>query len=288
MTMPIEATEHTGPIVVWRKELRPDSGGDGRVPRRSRPDHRDRGGCRATSSTSPPCSTASTTPPRGRDGGETARRASVALDDGTVLQPKGWQHVPAGRRLVLQLPGGGGYRRSARTKSEAARPKDVARATSTEEEQMSYISSRLSAVKPSASMAVSQAAKALARQGHRRDRPWAWRAGFSDARAHRRGRLRGRASGRHALHGARSVRRRCARRSPAKFKRENGLDYGLDEIVVANGAKQIIFNALMATLESGRRGDPAGALFRVLSGDGEAARRHAGRSSNARPQAASA
>ena len=29
MTMPIEATEQTGPVVVWRKELRPDSGGDG-------------------------------------------------------------------------------------------------------------------------------------------------------------------------------------------------------------------------------------------------------------------
>ena len=29
MTMPIEATEQTGPIIVWRKELRPDSGGDG-------------------------------------------------------------------------------------------------------------------------------------------------------------------------------------------------------------------------------------------------------------------
>ncbi len=28
-TMPIEATEQTGPIVIWRKELRPDSGGDG-------------------------------------------------------------------------------------------------------------------------------------------------------------------------------------------------------------------------------------------------------------------
>src|SRR5699024_10383111 len=29
LTMPIEATEQTGPIVVWRKELRPDSGGEG-------------------------------------------------------------------------------------------------------------------------------------------------------------------------------------------------------------------------------------------------------------------
>ena len=25
------------------------------------------------------------------------------------MRPKGWQHVPAGRRLVLELPGGGGY-----------------------------------------------------------------------------------------------------------------------------------------------------------------------------------
>ena len=27
MTMPVEATEHTGPVIIWRKELRPDSGG---------------------------------------------------------------------------------------------------------------------------------------------------------------------------------------------------------------------------------------------------------------------
>lgn len=33
-----------------------------------------------------------------------------------------------------------------------------------------------------------------------------------------------------------------------KFKEENGLDYALDEIMVANGAKQILFNAFMATL----------------------------------------
>lgn len=36
-----------------------------------------------------------------------------------------------------------------------------------------------------------------------------------------------------------------------KFRRENGLDYSADEIVVANGAKQIIFNALMATVNEG-------------------------------------
>jgi aspartate aminotransferase len=36
-----------------------------------------------------------------------------------------------------------------------------------------------------------------------------------------------------------------------KFKREHGLDYALDEIMVGNGAKQVIYNALMATLDEG-------------------------------------
>ncbi|MBV2185697.1 MAG: pyridoxal phosphate-dependent aminotransferase, partial [Rhizobium sp.] len=36
-----------------------------------------------------------------------------------------------------------------------------------------------------------------------------------------------------------------------KFKRENGVDYALDEITVATGAKQILFNAMMATLNPG-------------------------------------
>ncbi len=37
----------------------------------------------------------------------------------------------------------------------------------------------------------------------------------------------------------------------AKFKRENDLDYPVAQIMVANGGKQIIFNALMATVEAG-------------------------------------
>ncbi len=37
----------------------------------------------------------------------------------------------------------------------------------------------------------------------------------------------------------------------AKFARENGIDYGLDEITVATGAKQILFNAMMASLNQG-------------------------------------
>ena len=37
----------------------------------------------------------------------------------------------------------------------------------------------------------------------------------------------------------------------AKFKRENGLDYAQDEISIGNGAKQILFNAFLGTLEPG-------------------------------------
>ncbi len=36
-----------------------------------------------------------------------------------------------------------------------------------------------------------------------------------------------------------------------KFKRENALEYEMDEIVVGNGAKQLIFNAILATVSAG-------------------------------------
>ncbi|OWV80385.1 aspartate aminotransferase [Rhizobium sp. R635] len=36
-----------------------------------------------------------------------------------------------------------------------------------------------------------------------------------------------------------------------KFRRENGVDYALDEVTVATGAKQILFNAFMASLDPG-------------------------------------
>ncbi|VFR32795.1 N-methylhydantoinase B [plant metagenome] len=88
-TMPIEATEHTGPIVVWRKELRPDSGGAGRY----------RGGLGQVIEIAPADGhefdfsamfDRITSPPRGRDGGAAGAPGKVALDDGTLLRPKGW------------------------------------------------------------------------------------------------------------------------------------------------------------------------------------------------------
>ncbi|KAF0172304.1 MAG: N-methylhydantoinase B [Rhodobacteraceae bacterium] len=108
MTMPIEATEQTGPIIVWRKELRPDSGGDGEY----------RGGLGQIIEIEPAPGhefdfsamfDRVNHPAAGRNGGGPGAAGVVALDDGTALRPKGWQHVPEGRRLVLHLPGGGGY-----------------------------------------------------------------------------------------------------------------------------------------------------------------------------------
>lgn len=117
-TMPIEATEHTGPIVIWRKELRPDSGGDGEF----------RGGLGqiieigATEGHEFDFSAMFDRvrhPAKGRDGGKDGAPGVVRLDDGTTMRPKGWQHVPAGRRLVLELPGGGGYGDPGRRSAEA-------------------------------------------------------------------------------------------------------------------------------------------------------------------------
>lgn len=132
-TMPIEATEHTGPIVVWRKELRPDSGGAGKY----------RGGLGQVIEIAPAeghefdfsaMFDRIATPPRGRDGGADGAPGSARLDDGTKLRPKGWQHVPAGRRLVLELPGGGGFGNPAE-RTEDARAEDLSKGYVTEKKR---------------------------------------------------------------------------------------------------------------------------------------------------------
>lgn len=125
MTMPIEATEQTGPIVIWRKELRPDSGGAGKY----------RGGLGQVIEIEPmpghefdfsAMFDRVNHPAAGRDGGEPGAAGIVALDDGTQLQPKGWQHVPEGRRLILHLPGGGGYGNPGQ-RDEAAKQDDLSK-----------------------------------------------------------------------------------------------------------------------------------------------------------------
>jgi len=107
-TMSVEATEQVGPIVIWRKELRPGSGGDGRH----------RGGLGQVIELGPTegyhfdfsCMfDRVVNPARGRQGGGDGATGGVHLDDGTAFNAKGKQRVPTGRRLVLELPGGGGF-----------------------------------------------------------------------------------------------------------------------------------------------------------------------------------
>lgn len=107
-TMSVEATEHVGPIVVWRKDLREGSGGAGRW----------RGGLGQTIEIEPrrgydlffnAMFERIANPARGRDGGGPGAPGAVELADGTRLRGKGRQKVENGARLILRLPGGGGW-----------------------------------------------------------------------------------------------------------------------------------------------------------------------------------
>ncbi|MEP3637411.1 MAG: hydantoinase B/oxoprolinase family protein [Paracoccaceae bacterium] len=107
-TMSVEATEHVGPITVWRKDLREGSGGAGAL----------RGGLGQTIEIEPregydfyfnAMFDRVKNPARGRDGGNMGQPGRVELADGTELRSKGRQLVKNGQRLKLSLPGGGGY-----------------------------------------------------------------------------------------------------------------------------------------------------------------------------------
>ncbi|ASS58401.1 hydantoinase B/oxoprolinase family protein (plasmid) [Rhizobium leguminosarum] len=139
-TMPIEATENVGPVIVWRKELREGSGGAGAQ----------RGGLgqmieiEAAEGFSFRFSAMFDRlghPARGREGGLSGTAGAVALDDGTVLKGKGLQFVPEGRRLVLSLPGGGGYGDPAHRPAEAIE-QDLKHGYITEEQAEAYGRSR--------------------------------------------------------------------------------------------------------------------------------------------------
>ncbi|MEM6594470.1 MAG: hydantoinase B/oxoprolinase family protein, partial [Pseudomonadota bacterium] len=109
-TMSVEATEHVGPITVWRKDLRQGSGGPGAQ----------RGGLGQVIEIEPRAGydfyfnamfDRVTHAARGRDGGGPGAAGGVALADGTALAAKGRQLIRNGQRLRLSLPGGGGYGR---------------------------------------------------------------------------------------------------------------------------------------------------------------------------------
>ena len=124
-TMSVEATEHVGPITVWRKDLREGSGGAGTR----------RGGLGQTIEIEPRAGydiyfnamfDRVENPARGRQGGGNGAAGKVELATGQKpptkkLRSKGRQLVKNGQRLKLSLPGGGGY-----GSPEKRKPEDIA------------------------------------------------------------------------------------------------------------------------------------------------------------------
>jgi N-methylhydantoinase B len=105
--VPVEVTETVAPLVVWRKDLRDDSGGagkyrggDGQIMEVAHR-HGEAFGIFATFERV-------TYPARGRHGGADGANGVVKLASGEVLKAKGFQVIPAGDRLVVEMPGGGG------------------------------------------------------------------------------------------------------------------------------------------------------------------------------------
>ncbi len=108
MTMPVESTENAGPVVIWRKELAQDSGGDGEF-RGGLGQHMEVGVLAGHEYDFSAMLDRVNHPARGRQGGGAGKPTYIALDDGTRLKGKGKQTVPLGRKVILEFPGGGGY-----------------------------------------------------------------------------------------------------------------------------------------------------------------------------------
>ncbi len=104
---PVEINESTAPVIMWRKEYVTDSGGAGAH----------RGGlgqimefehAEGLPMTASKMFDRIRHPARGRDGGGAGAPGAARLDDGTVLRGMGRDIIPAGRRLIIETPGGGG------------------------------------------------------------------------------------------------------------------------------------------------------------------------------------
>ncbi len=104
----VEITESVAPLLVRRRELRNGSGGPGRH----------RGGLgqviELESSEGQDFQLFATVdrvdnPARGRAGGGAGARGLLQLGSGKRLNGKGTQVIPAGERLIVRTPGGGGY-----------------------------------------------------------------------------------------------------------------------------------------------------------------------------------
>ena len=104
---PVEIAETQSPVIFWRKEFRPGSGGARQA----------RGGLgqiiEIESAEDLPFALVSSFdrvlfPARGQAGGMDGARGHVGLASGQIFPGKGRHEIPAGERLVLLTPGGAG------------------------------------------------------------------------------------------------------------------------------------------------------------------------------------
>jgi N-methylhydantoinase A/oxoprolinase/acetone carboxylase beta subunit/N-methylhydantoinase B/oxoprolinase/acetone carboxylase alpha subunit len=107
---PVEVTESVAPLIFTRKELRSGSGGAGR--------HRGGDGQVIEITHADGAAFAAFClferidhAARGRNGGDSGQPGRVGLASGGKLRGKGKQVIPAGDRLVMESPGGGGLGR---------------------------------------------------------------------------------------------------------------------------------------------------------------------------------
>lgn len=115
---------------------------------------------------------------------------------------------------------------------------------------MSFLAQRLSLIKPSPTIAVTQKAAELKAQGRDVIGLGAGEPDFDtpdNVKAAAKAAIDRGETKYTAVAGTLALRKAIA----AKFKRENGLDYTPEQITVACGGKQIIYNALVATLDPG-------------------------------------
>jgi N-methylhydantoinase B len=115
---PVEIAESQTPLIFWKKELRPGSGGVGRT----------QGGhgqiIEIGSGVDRPWDILAAFdridhPARGRDGGRDGAAGYIGLKSGKKMRGKGFQLVPPGDRLVVHTPGGGGIGAPGKRKSES-------------------------------------------------------------------------------------------------------------------------------------------------------------------------
>jgi len=124
MTMPVEATEQVGPVLIWRKELRPDSGGAGEF-RGGLGQYMDVGAREGYEFDISLMLDRVDHPALGRREGGAGGATRLARSDGAAIRGKGKQFIPHGTVVQMGFPGGAGYGNPKRRDPERVK-RDVA------------------------------------------------------------------------------------------------------------------------------------------------------------------